>query len=78
VNRARGFAHRRGGRSRRHARSLDGEGKRLPDREPKRVDAYRRWLPAAVFEAIRGLGHGSDELKHLIFTHGHPEGVWEG
>jgi hypothetical protein len=32
---------------------------------------------AALFEVIRDLGHRSDELKHLIFTHGQPEDVWE-
>ena len=26
---------------------------------------------AAVFGAIRGLGRSPDQLKHLIFTHGH-------
>jgi glyoxylase-like metal-dependent hydrolase (beta-lactamase superfamily II) len=28
---------------------------------------------AAVFKAIRGLGHRSADFKHVIFTHGHPE-----
>jgi glyoxylase-like metal-dependent hydrolase (beta-lactamase superfamily II) len=40
-------------------------------------DAGSPHKEATVFEAIRGLGHRSDELKHLIFTHGHPEDVWE-
>jgi len=29
----------------------------------------------AVFDAIRGLGHSPDQLKHLIFTHGHPDHI---
>jgi glyoxylase-like metal-dependent hydrolase (beta-lactamase superfamily II) len=28
---------------------------------------------AVVFSAIRGLGRSPDQLKHLIFTHGHPD-----
>jgi glyoxylase-like metal-dependent hydrolase (beta-lactamase superfamily II) len=28
-----------------------------------------------VFEAIRGLGRWPDQLKHLIFTHGHPDHI---
>jgi glyoxylase-like metal-dependent hydrolase (beta-lactamase superfamily II) len=30
---------------------------------------------AVVFGAIRGLGHSLDQLKHLIFTHGHPDHI---
>ena len=30
---------------------------------------------AAVFGAIRGLGSSPDQLKHLIFTHGHPDHI---
>jgi glyoxylase-like metal-dependent hydrolase (beta-lactamase superfamily II) len=30
---------------------------------------------SAVFSAIRGLGHSPDQLKHLIFTHAHPEHI---
>jgi glyoxylase-like metal-dependent hydrolase (beta-lactamase superfamily II) len=30
---------------------------------------------AAVFEAIRGLGRSPNQLKHLIFTHGHPDHI---
>ena len=30
---------------------------------------------AAVFGAIRGLGRSPDQLKHLIFTHGHPDHI---
>jgi glyoxylase-like metal-dependent hydrolase (beta-lactamase superfamily II) len=30
---------------------------------------------AAVFGAIRGLGCSPDQLKHLIFTHGHPDHI---
>jgi glyoxylase-like metal-dependent hydrolase (beta-lactamase superfamily II) len=29
----------------------------------------------AVFETIRGLGRSPDQLKHLIFTHGHPDHI---
>ncbi len=30
---------------------------------------------AAVFGAIHGLGRSLDQLKHLIFTHGHPDHI---
>ena len=30
---------------------------------------------AAVFRAIRGLGRSLGQLKHLIFTHGHPDHI---
>jgi glyoxylase-like metal-dependent hydrolase (beta-lactamase superfamily II) len=30
---------------------------------------------AAVFGAICGLGHSPNQLKHLIFTHGHPDHI---
>jgi glyoxylase-like metal-dependent hydrolase (beta-lactamase superfamily II) len=39
------------------------------------IDAGYPGKEAAVFEAIRGLGHSSDRLKHLIFTHGHPDHI---
>jgi glyoxylase-like metal-dependent hydrolase (beta-lactamase superfamily II) len=42
------------------------------------IDAGFPRKETPLFEAIRGLGPRSDELKHLIFTHGHPEGVWGG
>jgi glyoxylase-like metal-dependent hydrolase (beta-lactamase superfamily II) len=42
------------------------------------IDAGFPLKEAAVFEAISGLGHRSDEVKHRIFTHGRPEDVWEG
>lgn len=32
---------------------------------------------AAVLGAIRGLGRSPDQLKHLIFTHGHPDHIRE-
>jgi glyoxylase-like metal-dependent hydrolase (beta-lactamase superfamily II) len=32
-------------------------------------------IGAAVFGAIRGLGRSPDQLKHLIFTHGHPDHI---
>jgi glyoxylase-like metal-dependent hydrolase (beta-lactamase superfamily II) len=39
------------------------------------VDAGFPGKDAAVFRAIRGLGHALDQLKHLIFTHGHPDHI---
>jgi hypothetical protein len=36
------------------------------------IDAGFPSKEAAVFGAIRGLGRSPDQLKHLIFTHGHP------
>ena len=39
------------------------------------IDAGFPRKETAVFEAIRGLGRRSDELKHLIFTHGHPDHI---
>src|SRR5215467_12063917 len=39
------------------------------------VDAGFPDKEAAVFQAIRGLGHSPDQLKHLIFTHGHPDHI---
>jgi glyoxylase-like metal-dependent hydrolase (beta-lactamase superfamily II) len=29
----------------------------------------------AVFDAIGGFGRSPDQLKHLIFTHGHPDHI---
>ena len=39
------------------------------------IDAGYPNKEAAVFGAIRGLGHSSDQLKRLIFTHGHPDHI---
>jgi glyoxylase-like metal-dependent hydrolase (beta-lactamase superfamily II) len=39
------------------------------------IDAGSPGKEAAVFSAIRGLGQSPDQLKHLIFTHGHPDHI---
>ena len=39
------------------------------------IDAGFPHKEAAVFAAIRELGRSSDQLKHLIFTHGHPDHI---
>jgi glyoxylase-like metal-dependent hydrolase (beta-lactamase superfamily II) len=39
------------------------------------IDAGFPGKEAAVFEAMRGLGRSPDQLKHLIFTHGHPDHI---
>ena len=39
------------------------------------IDAGFPGKEAAVFGAIRGLGRSPSELKHLIFTHGHPDHI---
>src|SRR6516165_8500264 len=39
------------------------------------IDAGYPNKEVAVFDAIRGLGHSPDQLKHLIFTHGHPDHI---
>src|SRR6516165_5692303 len=39
------------------------------------IDAGFPRKEAAVFEAIRRLGRSPDQLKHLIFTHGHPDHI---
>src|SRR5215472_16140015 len=39
------------------------------------IDAGFVGREAAVFGAIRRLGRSPDELKHLIFTHGHPDHI---
>ena len=39
------------------------------------IDAGYPGKEAAVFGAIRRLGHSPDQLKHLIFTHGHPDHI---
>jgi glyoxylase-like metal-dependent hydrolase (beta-lactamase superfamily II) len=42
------------------------------------IDAGYPAKEAAVFGAIRGLGRSTDQLKHLIFTHGHPDHIGSG
>jgi glyoxylase-like metal-dependent hydrolase (beta-lactamase superfamily II) len=39
------------------------------------IDAGFPGKEATVFGAIRGLGRSLDQLKHLIFTHGHPDHI---
>jgi glyoxylase-like metal-dependent hydrolase (beta-lactamase superfamily II) len=39
------------------------------------IDAGFPHKEAAVFGAIRGLGRSPDQLKHLIFTHSHPDHI---
>ena len=39
------------------------------------IDAGFPGKEAAVFGAIRELGHSPSQLKHLIFTHGHPDHI---
>jgi glyoxylase-like metal-dependent hydrolase (beta-lactamase superfamily II) len=39
------------------------------------IDAGFPGKEDAVFAAIRGLGRWPDQLKHLIFTHGHPDHI---
>jgi hypothetical protein len=39
------------------------------------IDAGFPGKEAAVFGAIRGLGRSPDQLKHLVFTHGHPDHI---
>lgn len=39
------------------------------------IDAGYPGREAAVFGAIRGLGRSPGQLKHLIFTHGHPDHI---
>lgn len=39
------------------------------------IDAGFPNKEAAVFEAIRALGHTHDRLRHLILTHGHPDHI---
>jgi glyoxylase-like metal-dependent hydrolase (beta-lactamase superfamily II) len=39
------------------------------------IDAGFPGKEAAVFEALRSLGRSPDQLKHLIFTHGHPDHI---
>jgi glyoxylase-like metal-dependent hydrolase (beta-lactamase superfamily II) len=46
----------------------DGDGLTL-------IDAGFPGKEAVIFGAIRGLGRSSDQLKHLIFTHSHPDHI---
>ena len=39
------------------------------------IDAGFPGKEAALFDAIRGLGRRPEELKHLVFTHGHPDHI---
>ena len=39
------------------------------------IDAGFPGKEATVFEAVRGLGHSLDQLKHLIFTHHHSDHI---
>jgi glyoxylase-like metal-dependent hydrolase (beta-lactamase superfamily II) len=39
------------------------------------IDAGFPSKEAAVFGAVRGLGRTPNQLKHLIFTHGHPDHI---
>src|SRR5580704_10122448 len=39
------------------------------------IDAGFPGKEAAVLGAIRALGRSPDQLKHLIFTHGHPDHI---
>ena len=39
------------------------------------IDAGFPHKELAVFDAIRGLGHTPDQLKHLVFTHAHPDHI---
>jgi glyoxylase-like metal-dependent hydrolase (beta-lactamase superfamily II) len=39
------------------------------------IDAGFPDKEAAVLQSIRGLGRSPDQLKHLIFTHGHPDHI---
>ena len=45
------------------------------DNELTLIDAGFPGKESAVFDAIRGLGRSPDQLKHLIFTHGHPDHI---
>ena len=47
---------------------IEGDGLTL-------IDAGFPGKEAVVFGAIRELGHLPDQLKHLIFTHGHPDHI---
>ena len=42
------------------------------------IDAGYPNKEAAVLAAIRALGRSPDQLRHLIFTHGHPDHIGSG
>jgi glyoxylase-like metal-dependent hydrolase (beta-lactamase superfamily II) len=42
------------------------------------IDAGYPRKEAAVFDAIGGIGRSTHQLKHLIFTHGHPDHIGSG
>jgi glyoxylase-like metal-dependent hydrolase (beta-lactamase superfamily II) len=39
------------------------------------IDAGFPGKEATVFQAISGLGRSPEQLKHLVFTHGHPDHI---
>jgi glyoxylase-like metal-dependent hydrolase (beta-lactamase superfamily II) len=39
------------------------------------IDAGFPAKEAAVFGAINGIGRSADQLRHLVFTHGHPDHI---
>ena len=39
------------------------------------IDAGFPAKEAAVFGAIDGIGRSADQLRHLVFTHGHPDHI---
>ena len=45
------------------------------DNELTLIDAGFPGKESAVFDAIRGLGRSPDQLKHLVFTHAHPDHI---
>jgi glyoxylase-like metal-dependent hydrolase (beta-lactamase superfamily II) len=45
------------------------------DNELTLIDADFAGKESTVFGAIRGLGRSSDQLKHLVFTHVHPDHI---
>jgi glyoxylase-like metal-dependent hydrolase (beta-lactamase superfamily II) len=47
---------------------IEGDGLTL-------IDAGYPGKEATLFGAIRGIGRSPDQLKHLIFTHGHPDHI---
>ena len=48
------------------------------DGELTLIDAGFPGKESAVFEAIRRLDRSRSQLKHLIFTHGHPDHIGSG
>src|SRR5271166_5488705 len=39
------------------------------------IDAGFPGKESAIFGAMRGLSRSPDQLKHIIFTHGHPDHI---